>query len=315
MSGQNQRRLITIATASVLALTMPGTALANGGGGGGGGGGFSNAPSSQPSFNPAQVYREGVQKYQLGDFAGAEKDLRKVTREVRNNANAHYMLGLTRMAQDKWKPAAGSLKKAVRYDADLHEARAKLGLAYMKLDKPEKAARQMAEFDKQLATCGEECGPKLVKAANELRTAMNPDTAAETVASLYRPIPVSISNEAGDAAYLDAVRLINIGNFDAALDQLHAAEATFGPHPDVLTYLGFANRKSGNYAQAITYYSSALSIAPNHIGANEYLGEYYVELGEMDDAKAQLAKLNEICAFGCAEADELRSWIVKAEAS
>jgi len=56
----------------------------------------------------------------------------------------------------------------------------------------------------------------------------------------------------------------------------------------------------------------ALDVAPNHKGANEYLGELYVETGEMNKAKVQLAKLEEICSFGCIEENELRSWIVKA---
>ena len=107
---------------------------------------------------------------------------------------------------------------------------------------------------------------------------------------------------------------INIGQYDDALVQLRDAQAVFGPHPDVLTYIGFANRKAGNYTQAINYYSAALELQPDHVGANEYLGEYYVELGDMDAAYGQLAKLESICNFGCAETDELRSWIVKAEA-
>lgn len=82
-----------------------------------------------------------------------------------------------------------------------------------------------------------------------------------------------------------------------------------------MTYIGFANRKAGNYDQAIRFYSAALELQPEHVGANEYLGEYYVELGDMDAAYAQLAKLETVCQFGCAEADELRSWIETAEAS
>ena len=82
-----------------------------------------------------------------------------------------------------------------------------------------------------------------------------------------------------------------------------------GPHPDVLTYQGFANRKLHNYDVAISYYSAALKLDPDHRGANEYLGEYYVETGQMAKAKAQLVTLDRICKFGCEEAEELRRWI------
>ena len=89
----------------------------------------------------------------------------------------------------------------------------------------------------------------------------------------------------------------------------HEAALVFGPHPDILTYEGFANRKLGHYDTAIGFYSAALKLQPNHRGANEYLGEYYVEIGDLKRAKAQLAKLDAICKFGCEEAEELRRWI------
>jgi hypothetical protein len=34
-----------------------------------------------------------------------------------------------------------------------------------------------------------------------------------------------------------------------------------------------------------------------------------VERGDMIGAKQMLAKLDKICTFGCAEAEELRQWI------
>jgi hypothetical protein len=60
---------------------------------------------------------------------------------------------------------------------------------------------------------------------------------------------------------------------------------------------------------AVRYYSAALALAPDHRGANEYLGEYYVETGQAAKARQQLVKLEGICKFGCEEAEELRRWI------
>ena len=316
MSHKKNSTLIALALAGAMSMTLPGVAVASGGGGGGSGGGFNSAPSTRPTVDVAALYREGVQHYQAGDFKAAEKAMRKVTREARKNAQGHYMLGLSRMAQEKWKPASSSLKTAVRLNAENHDARAQLGLAYLKRDKTEDAAKQMAELESRMAACGDSCATALTKATETLRAAMSPETATEEeVAALYAPVPVMFTVQDGDAAYLDAVRLINIGQYDEALNQLREAEAVFGPHPDVLTYIGFANRKAGNYDQAISFYTAALDLQPDHVGANEYLGEYYVELGDMDAAQAQLAKLDDICNFGCAEADELRQWIVTAQES
>jgi len=105
------------------------------------------------------------------------------------------------------------------------------------------------------------------------------------------------------------VGLINEGRYEAAIVSLQDAKATFGAHPDILTYLGFANRKLGRYEIAESYYRQALASAPKHRGATEYYGELMVERGDFRGAKHMLAKLEAQCSFGCAEADELRRWI------
>ncbi len=58
-----------------------------------------------------------------------------------------------------------------------------------------------------------------------------------------------------------------------------------------------------------TYYDQALTIDPKHKGANEYLGELYLKLGQLEKAEAQLARLDDICTFGCEEYDELKAAI------
>jgi Flp pilus assembly protein TadD len=126
-----------------------------------------------------------------------------------------------------------------------------------------------------------------------------------------RPGLLFASEAAGDRAYLDAVGLINEGRYEAAIASLQAARATFGPHPDVLTYLGFANRKLGRFEIAEGYYRQALTADPNHKGATEYFGELMVERGDIDGARTMLARLDSLCDFGCAEADDLQRWIDK----
>ncbi|MEM9575138.1 MAG: tetratricopeptide repeat protein, partial [Pseudomonadota bacterium] len=90
---------------------------------------------------------------------------------------------------------------------------------------------------------------------------------------------------------------------------------SFGPHPDVLTYIGFANRKMKRFDVAENYYQRALTVAPNHLGAIEYYGELKVERGDLQGAKAHLARLEKLCQFGCYEAEELRRWIAQAQSS
>ena len=76
--------------------------------------------------------------------------------------------------------------------------------------------------------------------------------------------------------------------------------------PDVLNYLGYAHRRLGRFDESLAYYQQALALDPMHRGANEYLGELYVELGEIDRAEERLAVLDRACPFGCAEYEDLK---------
>jgi hypothetical protein len=49
--------------------------------------------------------------------------------------------------------------------------------------------------------------------------------------------------------------------------------------------------------------------APDLGGAQEYLGELYVETGQMDKAKIMLASLTKLCPQGCEEREDLEKAI------
>lgn len=50
-------------------------------------------------------------------------------------------------------------------------------------------------------------------------------------------------------------------------------------------YLGYTNRKLGNYEAALTAYDRALGIEPNYAQAIEYRGQAYLGLNRLEDAK------------------------------
>jgi Flp pilus assembly protein TadD len=127
-----------------------------------------------------------------------------------------------------------------------------------------------------------------------------------------KPMPDGIrsaSIDGGDLAYTRAVSLINEHRFTEALAALDQAEIAFGPHPDVLTYKGYVWRKLGSLDVAEGFYRAALAEAPRHRGATEYYGELKVIRGDMAGARVMLARLEDQCAFGCVEAEDLRRWI------
>jgi tetratricopeptide (TPR) repeat protein len=77
----------------------------------------------------------------------------------------------------------------------------------------------------------------------------------------------------------------------------------------VLTMIGYAKRKLGNFDEGVAYYQQALAIDPNNADTREYLGEAYVETGRMDLAKAELASVQTICGTECEQYEDLAAAI------
>ena len=80
-------------------------------------------------------------------------------------------------------------------------------------------------------------------------------------------------------------------------------------HADLYNLLGFASRKTGDYAKAEVYYVQALRLDPRHLGALEYQGELFVETGRLDQARRNLAILTALCPKGCEELEDLQEAI------
>lgn len=112
-----------------------------------------------------------------------------------------------------------------------------------------------------------------------------------------------------DTPELRSVRAeIKAKQYTAALAELKVLAARYQT-PDVYSLLGHALWKTGDPSQGMIYYNKALALDPSHKGALEYQGELFVELGQMDKARENLAKLNHLCLFGCEEYDDLKTAI------
>jgi tetratricopeptide (TPR) repeat protein len=105
------------------------------------------------------------------------------------------------------------------------------------------------------------------------------------------------------------VELIDAGDFDAAIDRLHDALDADPDNPDIMSLLGFSYRKTRNYEDALTFYRWALRAEPEHRGANEYLGELYLETDQFYKAVQQLEILDNLCTFSCREYSTLKKAI------
>ena len=106
-----------------------------------------------------------------------------------------------------------------------------------------------------------------------------------------------------------AEQLIKDGSPSEAVPVLQKVVESDADNADAYNYLGFAYRNLGEYDKSKKYYDRALEIDADHRGAREYLGELYLKLDKLPAARQQLARLDEICGYGCSEYEELKAAI------
>ena len=125
------------------------------------------------------------------------------------------------------------------------------------------------------------------------------------------------SSSMDESLYEDAVKLVKRAGklekkdksdkakklYAQAFNKLEKAYKSDKKNPDILNYMGFTTRKTGNFEKAEKFYLEGLSLKPNHNGINEYLGELYVQTNQIDKANERLAVLKNC---NCDEYNELQ---------
>ena len=112
--------------------------------------------------------------------------------------------------------------------------------------------------------------------------------------------------------FKSAIKLISKKKYDNAIEKLmdlvDVSSSDF-TKADVLNEIGFAFRKNNDLDNASKYYLMALKEDPNHLGALEYQGEMFVDLGQKDKALANLNKLKDLVGVKNSFYKELDSYI------
>ena len=123
----------------------------------------------------------------------------------------------------------------------------------------------------------------------------------------------SSSDESGPYSptnrFKDINKLIKLEKFAEAHKMLKSLKKVNTDEADRLNLLGFTARKSGDLTAAGDYYQQALTLNPRHTGALEYQGELFIQLGKIELAKANLAKIDKICWLPCNAERELKKAI------
>ena len=120
------------------------------------------------------------------------------------------------------------------------------------------------------------------------------------------PVAANLSTMVTDDAIeapqedLDAAQAaIDAGDYETAIARLHVILAEAPQSAEANNRLGYVHRRLQNFAEAFAYYRRALAIAPRHTGAHHYIGEAYLEIGDLEAAEFHLAQLSDICEYGC----------------
>ena len=116
--------------------------------------------------------------------------------------------------------------------------------------------------------------------------------------------PKSADFTAGEKAAID-------GNFEAAVGYFSKVVNADPTNADGYNLLGFSHRRLGNLDLAFENYNEALKLDPSHQGANEYIGELYLKIGDLANAEKHLKVLDAACFFGCQAYTDLKTAIKK----
>ena len=92
-------------------------------------------------------------------------------------------------------------------------------------------------------------------------------------------------------------------DYQGALDVL--SEAHNANDPRILSLTGYATRKLGRVEEGLAFYHKALALDPNLVETREYLGEGYLQLGKLADARRELEEIAKRCGKGCESYVEL----------
>jgi tetratricopeptide (TPR) repeat protein len=82
--------------------------------------------------------------------------------------------------------------------------------------------------------------------------------------------------------------------FKKALERGEAAVALAPDYHEAWNLVGYSARQLKDYERSIAAYEKCLAIKPDYAAAREYLGEAFVETGDVSKAKIQLAWLEKM---------------------
>jgi hypothetical protein len=87
--------------------------------------------------------------------------------------------------------------------------------------------------------------------------------------------------------------LIAAGRYEDGIAAMKALG--YDDHPDIASAIGYANAQLRRFADARKWYDRALAADPSHLATLVYSGALHVAQGQLDQARADLARIGTVC--------------------
>ena len=126
------------------------------------------------------------------------------------------------------------------------------------------------------------------------------DPSPETVEQLRQPVV----DTGAQSHYHRGVRARVMKDWAAAEEDFRQAIVQQPTFADAWNELGYALRNQRRHGESVDAYHEALRLRPDFPEALEYLGETYVKLGRLDDARRTLDRLKPLDAARARELAE-----------
>jgi predicted O-linked N-acetylglucosamine transferase (SPINDLY family) len=234
------------------------------------------------SASALRKLQQAHQKLQNGDIAEAASICEHILRTAPRNVDALWLLGTSRLLEDRAQDAAALFERAVAAAANHGPALEQLGLARLMLAQYELAEEVLR---KAAAIAG---APPSVRMRLGLAL-LNQDRTAEALVELQRAAELDPSDI--DTRLNLGRAYARCGDWGTAAREFERVLATHPTHADALYNLGVVCYEQADLDRARVYFEHAIAHAPQHVDAREQLAATCFGLGRFSEARAHLRQL------------------------
>lgn len=112
-----------------------------------------------------------------------------------------------------------------------------------------------------------------------------------------------------DAEFTAGQAAVKQKNWREAISRMESVVKRDANNANAWNLLGYAYRNLGEMENSFASYERALTINPQHKDAHEYIGEAYLQVGNLAKAEEHLRALDKICWLPCEQHSELKEKI------